>query len=842
MAASRHDEWIVVTEDAKTLPVVEILTGRGFVTGKSGSGKSVLEGTIVYTEDGRKPIEAVDPGDRVLSLDQASCEGEFREVLATLEHEADNLLRITLEDGTEIVGTADHSFLTIDDTGVGPIKGEDVREGTWFPCARQLPSPESIEQLDLAVYAPDRCKVGEHIIRDGALEQDRYLQLDFETGQLCGLYLGVGRLAADDTIRVTTEGRRHDASLAARGFDVDGRTGICQFTPLGACLRTAFGSGPARKRVPDWAFEAPRSFKRGLISGFVDVAGTVEHTLVMEAASPTLLTGVSELLTQFGVACTVDDRPSCEQRRARLTVEPDSRDRLASMLELTATDTAAALAQQRATLDEQSVVGGTAVGIADGQQAAAIVGERRVAPDSNGSERMRPVRLNGGQAASPDVRWQRVVEVEPLSETRTVYDLDVRCNDTFIANGVYVHNSNTGSVIAEELLSNGYNLLIVDTEGEYFGLKEEFELLHVGADEFADVEVSPSHAKKIAEIAIKRNMPVILDVSGFFDGADAEEMITRTLEHIYRIEKDERKPMLVMVEEMQEYLPQKGGGTELARLLERIAKRGRKRGLGICGMSQRPSSVDKDFITQCDWMVWHRLTWETDVNVVRNILGSDRADDIQEFDPGEGILMTDWDDMIETVQFKRKRTHDAGATPGLESYERPDLQAVGSELIQEIKGKGAAAEFTRPAEEADLDAEAEPDTGDEREEGLPTDEPEDASPPDEPEELATVETADVATSETDPSLVTTDRAELLEAEVKELRSILDGVEGNGAAPTIPEPEDDTPTIEPPMPPGRPRTRDGLPGMLVEFGQLMVYLVRSAWYRVRLRYHNRRPDG
>ena len=428
---------------------------------------------------------------------------------------------------------------------------------------------------------------------------------------------------------------------------------------------------------------------------------------------------------------------------------------------------------------------------------------------------------------SGDRRNEWIVVTE---DAKTVPVIEILTGRGFVTGKSGSGKSNTAGVIAEELLESGYNILIVDTEGEYFGLKERYELLHVGGDEFADVEVSPSHAKKIAEIAIKRNMPVILDVSGYFDSADAEALITNVLEHIYHLEKEERKPFLIMVEEMQEYLPQQGGGTELAELLERIAKRGRKRGLGICGMSQRPSSVDKDFITQCDWMVWHRLTWETDINVVRNILGSDRASDVPEFNPGQGILMTDWDDAIETVQFKRKRTHDGGATPGLESYDRPDLQTVGSELVQEIKGKGATADLgssppqsssaTTAVESVDDTDEEAPETADD-DVSLPVNEPA-STTTDQPEELDVYQR----------------KNELLSAEIEELRSILNGVEGAETAPTIGMKETDSSTIpiEPPTPPRRPPRREGMAGNIVEFCEMLLYLAKSAWYRIRLQWY------
>lgn len=56
----------------------------------------------------------------------------------------------------------------------------------------------------------------------------------------------------------------------------------------------------------------------------------------------------------------------------------------------------------------------------------------------------------------------------------------------------------------------------------------------------------------------------------------------------------------MLVEEIHEYIPEGSGLDECGRALIKIAKRGRKRGLGLAGMSQRPADVKKDFITQCD--------------------------------------------------------------------------------------------------------------------------------------------------------------------------------------------------------------------------------------------------
>jgi len=245
--------------------------------------------------------------------------------------------------------------------------------------------------------------------------------------------------------------------------------------------------------------------------------------------------------------------------------------------------------------------------------------------------------------------------------------------------------SNSASVIAEELLDQGFPLLIVDVDGEYYGLKEQYEMLHVGADEECDLQVSKEHAAKIAELALDENVPIILDVSGYLDSTEAEALIQGVAQRLFALEKKRKKPFLMLVEEIHEYIPEGGSLNECGQMLIKVAKRGRKHGLGLCGLSQRPADVKKDFITQCDWLVWHRLTWDNDTAVVRRVLGSDYADSVQELDDGEAFLMTDWDGSIRRVQFKRKSTFDAGATPGLNDIQRPNLKSVSGDIVDELE-------------------------------------------------------------------------------------------------------------------------------------------------------------
>jgi prefoldin subunit 5 len=254
--------------------------------------------------------------------------------------------------------------------------------------------------------------------------------------------------------------------------------------------------------------------------------------------------------------------------------------------------------------------------------------------------------------------------------------------------------SNTAGKICEEILDEGYPLLVIDTEGEYYGLKEEYEVLHVGADEECDLQVGPEHAEKIAELALDQKVPIILDVSGYVKSNEADQLVHDTVKSLFDKEKKLKMPFPILVEEAHEWIPQQGSrgeDGEVTEMLIRVGKRGRKRGLGLCALSQRPQSVDKDYITQCDYRIWHKLDWETELNVVKRVLGSEYTTGVSNLEPGQAFIEADFmefdhkDEKAKKVSFLRKKTFDAGATPDLEDFKRPELKSVSSDLVDELQ-------------------------------------------------------------------------------------------------------------------------------------------------------------
>jgi len=177
----------------------------------------------------------------------------------------------------------------------------------------------------------------------------------------------------------------------------------------------------------------------------------------------------------------------------------------------------------------------------------------------------------------------------------------------------------------------------------------------------------------------EQNVPIIPDVSGYLEEDTANELLLEVVKQLFAKEKRLKKPFLLVVEEESRVHP---GGRRDGRDGEDADQGGQARPETRPRHRRdqpAPGRRQKDFITQCDWLCWHRLTWDNDTKVVGRILGSKYASAVEDLGDGEAFLMTDWDESIRRIQFHRKQTFDAGATPGLDDFERPELKSVSSD-------------------------------------------------------------------------------------------------------------------------------------------------------------------
>jgi hypothetical protein len=119
----------------------------------------------------------------------------------------------------------------------------------------------------------------------------------------------------------------------------------------------------------------------------------------------------------------------------------------------------------------------------------------------------------------------------------------------------------------------------------------------------------------------------VVDLSGVPNevAGTASSVIARTLFLVkvwQTIEEREKSPILFICEEAHRYVPNRGEAQyEAAQdAIRRLAKEGRKYGIGLMLVSQRPSEVEATVLSQCNSWIVLRVTNDTDREHVRSIL------------------------------------------------------------------------------------------------------------------------------------------------------------------------------------------------------------------------------
>lgn len=89
-----------------------------------GKGQCFIAGTLVETEEGRKPIEEIEVGDKVLAYDEETGEQAYKEVVRLFRNQTKEWYHVFVN-GEEIVCTGGHPFYVI---GKGFVPAKELKE------------------------------------------------------------------------------------------------------------------------------------------------------------------------------------------------------------------------------------------------------------------------------------------------------------------------------------------------------------------------------------------------------------------------------------------------------------------------------------------------------------------------------------------------------------------------------------------------------------------------------------------------------------------------------------------------------------------------------------------
>lgn len=252
--------------------------------------------------------------------------------------------------------------------------------------------------------------------------------------------------------------------------------------------------------------------------------------------------------------------------------------------------------------------------------------------------------------------------------------------------------TNTAAVMIEEFLTNRLPMTIVDIEGEYWGLKEQFDIVIIGRGENVDVAVDADNAAQFATYSVEHGLSFILDLSGYDTLEDMHDFLIAYFDALWAAASKARRPYVVVVEEAHEFIPQ-GAATPIKKMFQMLALRGRKRGITMLIISQRSAKVDKNVLTQASFVFLHRVVHPTDIKVYQEILPLPARiveDRVGALEKGDALVLINH--TVHTARIRLRHTYHAGATPELDATHRVQVRRADDKLLDELRKLVAVSE------------------------------------------------------------------------------------------------------------------------------------------------------
>ncbi len=246
------------------------------------------------------------------------------------------------------------------------------------------------------------------------------------------------------------------------------------------------------------------------------------------------------------------------------------------------------------------------------------------------------------------------------------------------------------AVLCETLCRARIGFCLIDTEGEYFSLRDKFPVLWIGTDEQCDHDIETVNIRDVMMHAVKADIPIVYDVSE----TDMQERVSKLANVLYDISSELRKPYLLIIEEADKFIPQ---SRESIKKIEEISRRGRKRGLGMLVATQRPALVTKNVLSQCNNQIIGKLSIDNDLKAVDLFFGSRKeVEELAFLNPGEFFVMGKLAREKTKIMFADRETEHRGLTPKLAPRPFLPVEEMRAPLSEVLPGAADSAEPEPP--------------------------------------------------------------------------------------------------------------------------------------------------
>ncbi len=224
-------------------------------------------------------------------------------------------------------------------------------------------------------------------------------------------------------------------------------------------------------------------------------------------------------------------------------------------------------------------------------------------------------------------------------------------------------------VLMEETIENNSLLCVIDPEGEHFTLAERYPMMIIGGEQ-ANLPLEEDAIELYVDAMLKTGISAVFDLSEYVDH-EQQHLYGLIADALFTAEQKYKRKIRIVIEEAQIYAPQKTAGMAGKKdkrkdpLLEsqKIAKRGRKRAIDSLWATQRPASISKDILSQCNRFWFGGISAEQDYKAIRPFLNEAGISykEIRGLQPGEFFFYSKG--FTKKIKVRKRHCKHAGATP-----------------------------------------------------------------------------------------------------------------------------------------------------------------------------------
>lgn len=239
----------------------------------------------------------------------------------------------------------------------------------------------------------------------------------------------------------------------------------------------------------------------------------------------------------------------------------------------------------------------------------------------------------------------------------------------------------TGLVMAEEMVRLKLPFVVLDPTGVWWGLRSGADGLSGGCDvlvvggDYGDFELLPSDGARMAMLVVERwRKPTVIDLS-LLSPEEQHIFVAAFGSKLYAIN---RRPVHLFIDEADEFAPQKPESplqkTVLA-VIDRIVRRGRRRGIGCSMFTQRSAVLNKNVLSQVDMLIAMLAVSPADLDAIHawisravpRSLCDECLRELPKLPQGGAYIVSSGKvSIFRRVQIRRRETFDSSKTPGFD--------------------------------------------------------------------------------------------------------------------------------------------------------------------------------